>query len=223
MLKAIVLTDEQIGKYKGILKDYEDLVTNYNPNSDSPSVYFNYESLKADCDRLRATSAIEFKTDKNGFSATVERERENLVFFSIPYDEGWSATVNGVPCEIEKVNLGFMAVKVPAGTSDIRFNYQTPGLKLGLIITVIAAALFLLYMLVFLISNKLRPAKNKYPEGKALIKAWVKQESDLEYSYDAVTEKTKSLLDSVMDIKIPKIENGFEGGFKITPSEDEKE
>lgn len=53
--------------------------------------------------------------------------------FSVPYEEGWSATVNGKPAEVEKVSVGFMAVKVPAGTSQIRFNYRTPGLTLGIL------------------------------------------------------------------------------------------
>ena len=81
-------------------------------------------------------------------------EGDNLVFFSVPYDKGWSATVNGQKVDIEKVNVGFMAVKVPAGESIISFNYETPLLKLGLFITGGSALLFVLYILLFLIYNK---------------------------------------------------------------------
>jgi hypothetical protein len=70
------------------------------------------------------------------------------VFYSIPYEEGWSATVNGKPAEIEKVNIGFMAVKVPAGENNVvRFDYETPGLKLGVIVSIISVLLFACYLL----------------------------------------------------------------------------
>ena len=53
---------------------------------------------------------------------------------------------NGEPAEIEKVNVGFMAVKVPAGTSEIRFDYYTPGLNAGIAATAGSVGIFLLYV-----------------------------------------------------------------------------
>ena len=44
------------------------------------------------------------------------------------------------------VNVGFMAVKVPAGTSEIRFNYYTPGLNAGIAATAGSIGIFLLYV-----------------------------------------------------------------------------
>ena len=222
LLKAMVLSNEQIEKYKDILKDYGSLVDNYMGTYEEPSIYFDYESMVEDCNRLKETSAIFFETDSKGFTATVKRDRENLVFFSIPYDEGWTATVNGKPCEIEKVNVGFMAVKVPAGTSEIRFNYQTPGLVTGLKVTAITAAVFLLYMVAFVIYNKRRPSDSRYPEGENLIKEWVKQELEEELEDEPLVLDGGSLLDSMPDIKIPQIESGFEGGFKITSDDDQE-
>ena len=46
---------------------------------------------------------------------------------------------------IEKTNVGFMVVWCPPGTSTIRFNYMTPGLPLGLMVTGISFVIFLLY------------------------------------------------------------------------------
>ena len=66
----------------------------------------------------------------------------------MPYEDGWSATVNGQEAVIEKVNVGFMAVRVPAGqTSEIRFQYETPGLKIGIVISIAALLLFIGYLL----------------------------------------------------------------------------
>ena len=133
MLKAILLTDEQIQKYGYLLENIEDLeLPPYNYGEDGASLSLTDEAMAYDCEQLKQTSADSFETDNNGFTAKVTRDKENLVFFSVPYDEGWSATVNGKEVEIEKVNVGFMAVKVDAGVSEIRFNYTAPSLFISL-------------------------------------------------------------------------------------------
>ncbi len=223
MLKAILLTDEQIEKYGSLLINFDGFSRNPAPDDEERSLYFDYESMVYDCERLNETSALTFETDKRGFSATVERERENLVFFSIPYDEGWTATVNGKPCQIEKVNKGFMAVLVPEGMSEIRFNYTTPGLKAGLLVTVFSCAIFLCYMLIFFLYRKNHKADTAYPEGEILLKSWSEAEEGEDFGVQEIIEKNESLLDQMDEIVIPKIESGFEGGFKIIPTDDEKE
>ncbi len=139
MLKAILLTEEQIEKYGNILSNIET----------KEFISTSYTQMVTDCKERNKTSAGSFKTDKNKFTATVRREAPNLVFFSIPYDEGWTAYVNGVETPIEKVNVGFMAVAVDSGVSEIEFRYETPGLKLGIIITSLSAVILLVYSVVF--------------------------------------------------------------------------
>ena len=66
------------------------------------------EELTDICEDRRRYTCDTFETSGNGFDATITLKEENLVFFSVPYDKGWTATVNGEPVEIEKVNVGFM-------------------------------------------------------------------------------------------------------------------
>lgn len=219
MLKAILLTDEQIQKYGYLLENIEDLeLPPYNYGEDGASLSLTDEAMAYDCEQLKQTSADSFETDNNGFTAKVTRDKENLVFFSVPYDEGWSATVNGKEVEIEKVNVGFMAVKVDAGVSEIRFNYTAPGLVNGLLITGGACALLLIYILIWSIYKKHHSPENCYPEGEELIKKWREQDREdaIKILSERFPEKIKeSILDDNSDIDIPRIENGFEGGFKI--------
>ena len=219
MLKAILLTDEQIQKYGYLLENIEDLeLPPYNYGEDGASLSLTDEAMAYDCEQLKQTSADSFETDNNGFTAKVTRDKENLVFFSVPYDQGWSATVNGKEVEIEKVNVGFMAVKVDAGVSEIRFNYTAPGLVNGLLITGGACALLLIYILIWSIYKKHHSPENCYPEGEELIKKWREQDREdaIKILSERFPEKIKeSILDDNSDIDIPRIENGFEGGFKI--------
>lgn len=219
MLKAILLDDEQIKKYGGLMTDIAELRNSvYYSEDDETSLSITDDTLAYDSEQLRETSAFYFKRDNRGFTAKVTRDSDNLVFFSVPYDSGWEAYVNGKPAEIEKVNAGFMAVKVGAGTSEIRFNYVTPGLVDGLKITGGAVIVLLVYILVFCLYKKRHPAVNSYPEGDELIRKW--REQDIEEAKKMLSERfpeniKQSILDDDTDIEIPHIDNGFSGGFKI--------
>ncbi|MBR4973013.1 MAG: YfhO family protein, partial [Clostridia bacterium] len=141
MLKAMLLTDEQIKKYGYMFENISNIgdMTYYDDEGEDKTMLLTDEALSFDCEKLALTSALSFETDNRGFTATVDRNKDSLVFFSVPFDDGWTATVNGEKVDIEKVNVGFMAVKVSKGLSEIRFTYTTPGLLNGLIITTISA------------------------------------------------------------------------------------
>ncbi|MBQ9461488.1 MAG: YfhO family protein [Clostridia bacterium] len=146
MLKSIVLTDEQIEKYKDFLKHDEKL----------SSYTYSQQEYFTDCeDRKKLTcSYVDFYT--NGFDAEIKTgDSPELVVFTVPYESGWTAEVNGKPAEIEKVDVGFMAVKVPANTnSSITFTYQTPGLMIGLIVSGAGIVLFILYMILWRVPKR---------------------------------------------------------------------
>lgn len=149
LLKAMVLTQEQQEKYSSIVNG---------KNSSYSSFRYTEEEYFNDCTSRGETACSYFAYDNKGFSAKIDMsgKDENLVFFSVPYEDGWSATVNGEAVDIEKVNVGFMAVRVPGGAEcDIRFDYHTPGLTAGLMLTLAGVIIFAVYML--LVGNK----KNK--------------------------------------------------------------
>ncbi|MEG1388932.1 MAG: YfhO family protein [Angelakisella sp.] len=105
-----------------------------------------------------AQACSSFVVDKDGFTATCNFQDDELVFFSVPWDMGWSATVNGAPVEIVKASVGFMAVRVPAGAAEIRFIYRTPGLFAGAAITGICCLLLVVYLLFV---RRLAPERRK--------------------------------------------------------------
>ena len=212
MLEAIMLSDKQIKKYGHLLEDIE---------NDIDRIDFSDEGLKENCEELKKTSAYEFKTDNRGFTAYVNRDKENLVFFSVPYDEGWSATVNGKPCEIEKVNSGFMAVKVEKGNSVIRFDYETPYLMTGIMITFISAIALLLYVIIFTVNRRKHNALMEYPEGDKLISQWITEEANEPIEEYFEIPVKKSILDDA-EIKIPDTNKGFDGGFIINTDLEDK-
>ena len=86
---------------------------------------------------------------------------DELVFFSVPYDDGFSATVNGEPAAIEKVDDGLMAVYVPAGENEIEFTYHTPGLKVSACVSAAAIAVYGVYLLWIIRKRKSQPGSKR--------------------------------------------------------------
>jgi uncharacterized membrane protein YfhO len=159
LLKTLVIPDSEAKKYAGILTHYDD----YQSFLSTQEEYFQ------NCLDRKSVSCSEFSHDNGGFTAKFTADKERLVFFSVPWEAGWSAEVNGKKAEIVKANVGFMAVKVPAGTSEIRFNYTTPGLKLGAVATLGGVVLFAVYYLVTKRQDKKYYRKRKVFKIKQII------------------------------------------------------
>ena len=212
MLKAILLSDEQIEKY-GYM--FEKL-------NDTENINLSDEAIRENSYERRQTSAYSFETDNRGFTAKVSREKDSLVFFSVPYDKGWSATVNGSPAEIEKVNSGFMAVKVNAGNSTIRFDYTTPALEEGVIITLIGGIILIIYAVICTVLHRKGRRIPDYPEGKTLIADWKSQELSEPIEEKEEDEPKKSILDDFEAEESDDPHQGFNGGFIINQDFDDE-
>lgn len=137
LLNGLYLSEEQIEKYSDIIS----------PLPEDTPIPVNETQLEEAAETLRQNTCDSFVRDNYGFSATIDSDEDALLFFSIPWDQGWTATVNGKAVEIENVDAGFMAVRVSAGENEIRFDYQTPGRTLGLVMTGGGILLLALYLL----------------------------------------------------------------------------
>ena len=157
MLEAVVLTDEQIEKHKDILKEY-----------DSENTHPDDLRFITVCEEKRKNCCYSFHYDTNGFDARIKLDKESLVFFSVPYADGWTAEINCMPAEIEKVNFGLMAVRCPAGDNAIHFDYKTAWLSEGKKVTVIGFAVLAIYVTAFIFIDKRTRRKEEEaetPEG----------------------------------------------------------
>jgi hypothetical protein len=136
LMRALVLSEEDAATYGRYLTEATDEVLEG----------LNYARYVEDCADRRATAASSFVMTNNGFQAQITLEKENLVFFSVPYDDGFTAYVNGEEAEIVCVDEGLMAVLCPAGENRIDFVYEADGLALSRKISLAGLALFVLYV-----------------------------------------------------------------------------
>lgn len=218
MLKAMLLTDEQIEKYSDCMTNVEQLRYASTYMQEAVSLSFNDYAMSVDAAALRKTAADQFSIDNNGFTTQVTRDKKSLVFFSVPYNEGWTATVNGKVVEVEKVNVGFMAVAVDEGVSQIRFDYQNTGLGLGVTVTVGAAIVFIIYILISLVYTQKHPTDTEYPEGDKLLETWKAEDNFEDIVSEGSSIPLRSILDSLDEEHFPTENSEIQGGFKIDPN-----
>lgn len=88
---------------------------------------------------------VDLKVGKQSAKATVDAKEDQLLVTTIPYEKGWSATIDGQPVEITAFQDAFVSIKVPAGEHDIAFSYLPQGLKAGSLSFVLCLGLFLFY------------------------------------------------------------------------------
>ncbi len=81
-------------------------------------------------DRCKENAVLDFHRDNTGFWCRTAYEKDRFVYFSVPYDRGWKATIDGEPARILSSG-GMMLLRVPEGEHAVRFVYHTPGLRAG--------------------------------------------------------------------------------------------
>ncbi|WP_338217162.1 YfhO family protein [Companilactobacillus muriivasis] len=88
---------------------------------------------------LKITSDLNHDTVRG----TIDVPEDSPMLFSIPYDNGWNAYVDGKKVKIHKVVDNLMAINLKSGHHKVVMNYQVPGLKLGWIVSTISIILFI--------------------------------------------------------------------------------
>ena len=139
LMRALVLSEEDAAAYGQYLTEL-------------PAAELNdltYDRYVQDCADRRASACSVFQMTNSGFHAEITLDTANLVFFSVPYDDGFTATVNGREADILRVDEGLMAVLCPAGESTIDFVYQPAGIRLSKAVTRTALVVFAAYTVYF--------------------------------------------------------------------------
>ncbi|WP_323062155.1 YfhO family protein [Limosilactobacillus reuteri] len=78
---------------------------------------------------------VKFK--RNQVQGTIKTTRPGVLTSSIPYSTGWSVKVNGKKATTLRTNQAFLGVYLPAGTHHVTFSYELPGIKLGVLLSLI--------------------------------------------------------------------------------------
>ena len=88
---------------------------------------------------------VTVSTSKNKVFATYDVQQDTSIFFTIPYDKGWSAYQDGKKIEIKQAQTGFMKVDIPKGKGNITLSFIPNGFVVGAICSFTSLLLFGIY------------------------------------------------------------------------------
>lgn len=88
---------------------------------------------------------VTVSTSKNKIFARYDVQQDTSIFFTIPYDKGWSAYQDGKKVEIKQAQTGFMKVDVPKGKGTITLSFIPNGFITGAICSFTSLLLFGIY------------------------------------------------------------------------------
>lgn len=88
---------------------------------------------------------VTVSTSKNKVFTTYDVQQDTSIFFTIPYDKGWSAYQDGKKIEIKQAQTGFMKVDVPKGKGTITLSFIPNGFITGAICSFTSLLLFGIY------------------------------------------------------------------------------
>lgn len=101
------------------------------------------EQLKAVYDELSKEPMVVENFDDTHISAHVTASKNGLLLTTIPYDEGWTLTVDGQKVTPELFADAFISIPLTAGTHSLEFSYTPAGMQLGILLSGISLVLFL--------------------------------------------------------------------------------
>jgi len=92
-----------------------------------------------------ASQAAIVAEDQRGLTVRVTAPTDGFLLVADTLYPGWSASLDGHPAPLYRANLAVRGVPVPAGSHEVRFAYEPPGLVQGARISALALAALLIW------------------------------------------------------------------------------
>ena len=112
---------------------------------ESPTFYRLDTKKYTEAIRKIKENPVEVSSYKNKVTVNYKVKNKTSIFFTIPYDQGWSAYQNGKRLQIEQAQTGFMKIDVSEGEGIITLSFIPKGFVAGASCSLIAIIVFIFY------------------------------------------------------------------------------
>ena len=112
---------------------------------ESPTFYRLDTKKYTEAIRKIKENPVEVSSYKNKVTVNYKVKNETSIFFTIPYDQGWSAYQNGKRLQIQQAQTGFMKIDVSEGEGTITLSFIPKGFVAGASCSLIAIIVFIFY------------------------------------------------------------------------------
>lgn len=112
------------------------------PQDNEPVFYaLNLEVFKQIIDELKTSEFVPAVFEDGKVEGEYTAKDDGNLLLSVPYDDGWSVTINGAAAELTPAaDKGMSCLSVQKGTDKIVMTYKTPGALAGLAVSLATAA-----------------------------------------------------------------------------------
>ena len=112
---------------------------------ESPTFYRLDTKKYTEAIRKIKENPVEVSSYKNKVTVNYKVKNDTSIFFTIPYDQGWSAYQNGKKLQIQQAQTGFMKIDVSEGEGIITLSFIPKGFVTGASCSLIAIIVFIFY------------------------------------------------------------------------------
>lgn len=105
---------------------------------------YNAQQFETDVQARQSHSLIIDSFTQNEITGKITLDQDRMLFFTIPFDNGWQARVDDMPAELLRVNIGFTGLMVAPGTHTIELKYRPPYWIAGLIVSALSLMVYLI-------------------------------------------------------------------------------
>ena len=149
-LHALVIDSIQCPDYHSICKNFSEYLLKDTINDN----IYTWTKYNSDISLLRNDTLQLKYFDQNNIKGEISINNSKILFFSIPFDEGWSAKIDGKNAKINIVDYGLMGLLVEKGKHFIELNYYPPWYNIGKKYTLIGVILYILLIIYIMFSKK---------------------------------------------------------------------
>jgi len=141
--------------YGSMILSLEDGIHNLN---ESNYIYI-LDKSKLNEKARELTNEIEVNLSKSNMINVklLNDENNQIIFTTIPYDEGWRVLINGEKTNTVKVFDSLLAFEIPKGELDIELKFIPKGINLGLVMSIVT---FIVWIGAFVITGKMKTSVN---------------------------------------------------------------
>ena len=107
--------------------------------------YYNPEVFQPDIDSLKDAQLQVEKFSDTYIKGTVTASEGEILFTSLPYQDGWTVKVDGKKVEHLEVMKAMIGVELTPGTHTVTFSYTPPGFVMGVVLFILGIGMLVLF------------------------------------------------------------------------------
>ena len=119
-------------KRKKRKKNRERILENYLVTEDGVDISDFSELTEVLEEQKKSAVTLDAAEKDSYLTGSVSAQADGYVMCMIPWEKGWTVTVDGEKVQTQKGDLGFLAFQVDKGEHQLELTYQVPGLKAGM-------------------------------------------------------------------------------------------